>query len=95
MEVSGQLQPRPWLLNPQGKSPPGTHWIGGWVGLRASLDAVEVIEPLPSSLLLVTTLTELSRLIMYPEIQVMIKVNESSAQTWFWKEKKKKNVFEV
>jgi hypothetical protein len=21
----------------------GTHWIGGWVGLRAGLDAVEVI----------------------------------------------------
>jgi hypothetical protein len=21
-----------------GKGPPGTHWIGGWVGLRAGLD---------------------------------------------------------
>jgi hypothetical protein len=29
--------PRP--LYPQGKSP-GTHWIGGWVGSRAVLDAV-------------------------------------------------------
>jgi hypothetical protein len=29
--------PRP--LYPQGKAP-GTHWIGGWVGLRAVLDTV-------------------------------------------------------
>jgi hypothetical protein len=37
MEVSGQLH-APAAL-PQGKSP-GTHWIGGWVGSRAILDAV-------------------------------------------------------
>jgi hypothetical protein len=30
--------PRP--LYPRGKSP-GTHWIGGWVDLRAGLDDVE------------------------------------------------------
>jgi hypothetical protein len=24
---------------PPGKGPPGTHWIGSWVGLRAGLDA--------------------------------------------------------
>jgi hypothetical protein len=24
-----------------GKDPPGTHWIGGWVGPRASLDDME------------------------------------------------------
>jgi hypothetical protein len=23
---------------PPGKEPPGTHWIGGWVGLKAGLD---------------------------------------------------------
>jgi hypothetical protein len=26
---------------PQGKSPPGTHWIGDWVDTRAGLAAVE------------------------------------------------------
>jgi hypothetical protein len=30
----------PWPLYLQGKSL-GTHWIGGWVGARAVLDAVE------------------------------------------------------
>jgi hypothetical protein len=24
-----------------GKELPGTHWIGGWVGFRVTLDAVE------------------------------------------------------
>jgi hypothetical protein len=24
-----------------GKEPPGTHWIGGWVGPRAGLDDME------------------------------------------------------
>jgi hypothetical protein len=38
MEVSGQL-------HPQGA--PGTHWIGGWVGPRATLDAV-VKRKIPS-----------------------------------------------
>jgi hypothetical protein len=37
----------PRLLYPQGKSPPGTHWIGGWVGPRAGLDAV-VWRKIPS-----------------------------------------------
>jgi hypothetical protein len=37
MEVSGQLH-APAAL-PQGKEP-GTHWIGGCVGPRASLDTV-------------------------------------------------------
>jgi hypothetical protein len=54
---------------PWGKSP-GTHWTGGWVGPRASLDAVEkrkischarnqipVIKPVA-----ITILTELSQL---------------------------------
>jgi hypothetical protein len=36
----------PWLLYPQGKSP-DTHWKGGWVGPRASLDAV-VKRKIPS-----------------------------------------------
>jgi hypothetical protein len=29
-----------WQLYP-GERAPGTHWIGGWVGPRASLDKVE------------------------------------------------------
>jgi hypothetical protein len=39
MEVSGQLHAPATLL--PGKEPPGTHWIGGWVGPRAGLDMVE------------------------------------------------------
>jgi hypothetical protein len=35
--------PRPRPLYPCGKSP-GTHWVGGKVGPRASLDAVEKIK---------------------------------------------------
>jgi hypothetical protein len=35
MEVSGQLHAPVTLWRS-----PGTHWIGGWVGLRADLDAV-------------------------------------------------------
>jgi hypothetical protein len=36
----------PLPLYSQGKNP-GTHWIGGWVGLRAVLDAV-VKRKIPS-----------------------------------------------
>jgi hypothetical protein len=39
MEVSGQLHASAAL--PTGKSPPSTHWIGGWVDPRVGLDAVE------------------------------------------------------
>jgi hypothetical protein len=39
MEVSGQLHAPATLL--PGKSPPGTLWVGGWVGPRASLAAVK------------------------------------------------------
>jgi hypothetical protein len=39
MEVSGQLH-APAAL-PPGKEPPGAHWIGGWVDLRAGLDDLE------------------------------------------------------
>jgi hypothetical protein len=39
MEVKGQLH-APAAL-PQGEIVPGTHWIGGWVNLRAGLNAVE------------------------------------------------------
>jgi len=28
----------PWLLYSQGKTPLSTHWIGGWVSLRAGLN---------------------------------------------------------
>jgi hypothetical protein len=45
MEVSGQLH-APAAL-PPGKEPPGTHWIGGWVGPGAVLDAV-VKRKIPS-----------------------------------------------
>jgi hypothetical protein len=37
--VSGQLH-APAAL-PPGERATGTHWIGGWVGPRAGLDAVE------------------------------------------------------
>jgi hypothetical protein len=37
--VSGQLH-APAAL-PPGKEPPGTHWIGGWVDLRAGLNEME------------------------------------------------------
>jgi hypothetical protein len=38
MEVSGQLH-APATLPPRERDP-GTHWVGGWVGPRAALDAV-------------------------------------------------------
>jgi hypothetical protein len=38
MEVSGQLH-APVTLPPRERAP-GTHWIGGWVGPRADLNAV-------------------------------------------------------
>jgi len=38
MEVNGQFH-APAAL-PPGKVPPGTHWIGGWVGPRTGLDMV-------------------------------------------------------
>jgi hypothetical protein len=46
MEVSGQLHASAAL--PPWKEPPGTHWIGGWVGPRAVLDAM-VKRKIPSS----------------------------------------------
>jgi hypothetical protein len=48
MDVSGQLH-APAALHP-GERVPGIHWIGGWVGPRAGLDAVtkrEKFLPLP------------------------------------------------
>jgi hypothetical protein len=45
MEVSGQLH-APAALNPRERAR-GTHWIGGWVGPRAILDAV-VKRKIPS-----------------------------------------------
>jgi hypothetical protein len=32
----------PWLLYPRERAP-GTHWIGGWVGPRASLDVLIIV----------------------------------------------------
>jgi hypothetical protein len=45
MEVSGQLH-APVTLPPK-EGEPGTHWIRGWVGPRAVLDAV-VKRKIPS-----------------------------------------------
>jgi hypothetical protein len=39
MEVSSQFHDPAAL--PPGERAPGTHWIGGWVGLRVGFDAVE------------------------------------------------------
>jgi hypothetical protein len=39
MEVSGQLD-APAAI-PRGDGAPGTHWLKGWVGPTAGLDAVE------------------------------------------------------
>jgi hypothetical protein len=39
MEVSGQLHAP--ATSPPGESSPPTHWIRGWVGLRAGLDDVK------------------------------------------------------
>jgi hypothetical protein len=44
MDVSGQLH-APAALH-LGNSP-GTHWVGGWVGLRAGLEAAEKRKYLP------------------------------------------------
>jgi hypothetical protein len=38
MGVSGQRHAPAARFTP-GERTPGTHWIGGWVGLRAGLDA--------------------------------------------------------
>jgi hypothetical protein len=39
MEANSQRKPPATLL--PGKETPDTHWIGGWVGPKAGLDAVE------------------------------------------------------
>jgi hypothetical protein len=46
MEMSGQIH-APAAI-PPGKRAPGTHWIGGWVGPGAGLDAV-ARRKIPSS----------------------------------------------
>jgi hypothetical protein len=38
MGMSGQRQAPAARFTP-GERTPGTHWIGGWMGLRAGLDA--------------------------------------------------------
>jgi hypothetical protein len=46
--VSGQRHARPGFTS--GERNPGTHWTGGWVGLRASLDTEargKIVSPLP------------------------------------------------
>jgi hypothetical protein len=43
MEVSGQLHD-PAALPPRKERAPDTHWIGGWVGPRAVLEAVVKIK---------------------------------------------------
>jgi hypothetical protein len=68
MEVSGQLHTVGTVY--PGKKPPVTHWIGGWVGPRASLDIVEKnllplhgIVPWVSSRYPIALLIELSQLL--------------------------------
>jgi hypothetical protein len=35
-----------WLVSLPGRFTPGTHWIGGWVGPRAGMHAVEkILDP--------------------------------------------------
>jgi hypothetical protein len=69
MEVSRHLHALT-VLSP-GQKPSGTHWIGGWVGPRANLDAVArsknsitvpvaELNPGRPARSLVTTLTELA-----------------------------------
>jgi hypothetical protein len=38
--LTSALDGREWLASRPGGFTPGTHWIGGWVGPRAVLDAV-------------------------------------------------------
>jgi hypothetical protein len=45
MGVSGQRHAPPRFT--PGKRTPGTHWIGGWVGPRAGLDAGARIKICP------------------------------------------------
>jgi len=75
MEVSGQLHP-PAALLPENQ-PPGSHWIGGWVGPRAGLGTVakkKILSSCRKSNLyrsaggLVIILTELSRLINWHSV---------------------------
>jgi hypothetical protein len=72
MEVSGQLQALATSF--LGKRAPGTHWIGGWVGPWTGLDTVvkrnilsscREFNPDRPARSLVTTLTELSRLLVH------------------------------
>jgi hypothetical protein len=59
---------------------PGTHWLGGWVGLRVGLDKVARTESLPPcresnprrlSHSLVTTLSVVSRLLATAGLTIM------------------------
>jgi hypothetical protein len=53
-----------WSVSHPDHSNPGTHWIGGWVGPRASLDNVEkrkfltpVIQPIANTAVRTSNLT--------------------------------------
>jgi hypothetical protein len=70
---SGDTAPRPGRFTPRERAP-GTHWIRGWVGPRAVLDAVvkrkfpaptgnRTLEPRTYSPYLTAIPTELSRFI--------------------------------
>jgi hypothetical protein len=64
MEVSGQLHAPTALTQ---RKAPGTHWIGGWVGPRAVLDALvkkKLLITDANLLLLVLTLLEPSVLLL-------------------------------
>jgi len=56
IEVGGQFHAQA-ALSP-GKEPPGTHWIGGWVGCRAGVETVskrKIPSPRSPNLVLVHT----------------------------------------
>jgi hypothetical protein len=46
LDCGDRSDSRPGRFNPV-KNTPGTHWIGGWVGPRTGLDAVEKRKAFP------------------------------------------------
>jgi hypothetical protein len=46
VEVAGELEAKV-ALPPRVNDPPGTHWIGGWVGLRTAWTLWQRTHPCP------------------------------------------------
>jgi hypothetical protein len=53
---------KPLKLCP-GERAPDTHWIGGWVGLRTGLEAMEKIQILPLPIAIPTELSRLTTIV--------------------------------